>query len=951
MTNEIPFETIKKSEALTRKLLIDEKLEESGWKINDLNKVVLEVDTKNSNFKKADYKTVEDTLKDSEFKTKAYCDYLLLDSTGLPFAVVEAKSASKDWLLGKKQAEEYAEDIRKQTGHPVFIYLTNGTEYRFWNYKETALRKVSGFHSQDDLERIRFQNNNKRPFGELEIRNDIINRPYQNEAITRVLKHIEKGKRKALLVMATGTGKTRVAMALIDMLLRSNRCQRILFLADRRMLMQQAYDKGYMNFFKEEAKAKIYAANPDPTARLYVATIQTMSECFDKFSPGFFDLIISDEAHRSIYNKWKQVFQYFDSLQIGLTATPSEDLEKDTFSFFECEDSLPTFNYAYDEAVAKNWLVPFEVYNARTHFQLKGIKAKDVPDEIKQKLYEQGYDEAEIDFEGTQLEKKVSNRQTNEALVKELMEVCQKDDLGLPAKTIIFAISKKHAAKLRDTFDRLYPDQKSKLVEVIISDDSRAENLKKAFEKENFPRIAISVDMLDTGIDIPEVCNLVFAKPVISKIKFWQMIGRGTRPDEACEHKEWLPNQKKKNFLIIDHWNNFEYHKMHPPEAKETITESIPAQIFRIRLELAKYFYEHGDKENFEKLRGMLIADIKSLPKKNINIREKFYDVDLATKESLWDSVGLDPFEFLKTKISPLMRFKEDVNYDVASFVLKTERLSKALLERDLKQVERLQEKIGETLVRIPLELKKVKPKINYLRKAKSKEFWKSIAYKDTRELQEELAELMRYLRSEPTTLIELELDDVVEERKWDETIFQYGPDGAQEDYVKNYRKKVESYIQDLSDKHPTIKKLKKDEALTEKDMKYLEETLEGPNLYITEDTLQRLYKKHNGSLTQFIKNIVGLYDFPDPKKEVEKYFDIYLKEHPNFNDTQVRFVKALKTVFSNKKHMELKDLFEAPFTNFGAAAPMPLFKEQQLKEMTALCKSLEKKVFADANK
>lgn len=302
-------------------------------------------------------------------KEKAYADYLLLDSYGLPLAVVEAKRTEKDYLSGEKQAEDYANDIKKQTGKDVFIFLTNGYEIWFYNKPFEAPRAVSGYHDRASLERIRFQNYSKKDFSEVPISKDIIDRPYQIESVKRVLEGLDKGKRKFLIVQATGSGKTRVAMALIDVLLRANRAQRILFLADRKELRDQAYgDNGFKTFFPNESKVKVFSGKVDKTPRLYASTIQTFMECYQEFSPGDFDVIISDEAHRSIYNKWKEVFTYFDAIEIGLTATPSDLIERDTFRFFNCENSIPTYLYTYEEAVKDGWLADYQIYVAQTHF-------------------------------------------------------------------------------------------------------------------------------------------------------------------------------------------------------------------------------------------------------------------------------------------------------------------------------------------------------------------------------------------------------------------------------------------------------------------------------------------------------------------------------------------------------------------------------------------------------
>ncbi|MDO9325953.1 MAG: DEAD/DEAH box helicase family protein, partial [Methanoregula sp.] len=364
----------------------------------------------------------------------------------------------------------------------------------FWDRERYSPREVKGFYTQGDLERLRFQKTQDAT-SPVEVDTAIVDRAKGIECVKRVVEHLQRGHRKGLIVMATGTGKTRVAMAIIKILMEKGLVQKVLFLADRRALRDQAMNKGYKLFFPEEAKDKIFAGKYDKSKRLYVSTIQTFQEIYlDKdangqfrLSPGEFDLIISDEAHRSIYNKWKDVFTYFDAIQIGLTATPSEILDKDTLRFFECQNGAPTALYSYDDAVADGVLVDFRksILGARTHFQIAGVRRQDLTEGERAKLLEQGIDPDEIDFEGTELEKKVAVKGTSEAIVREFMENALMDQTGtLPAKSILFAISKKHAYRLQEAFDTLYPEHKGTLARTIVSEDSRADELIRAFEKE-----------------------------------------------------------------------------------------------------------------------------------------------------------------------------------------------------------------------------------------------------------------------------------------------------------------------------------------------------------------------------------------------------------------------------------------------------------------------------------
>jgi len=929
-------------EWLTRIKKIDVSLKGSGWDIKNRSQVWVEVDTKQSDFKSRKYKVVSETIKnDAESK---YADYLLLDKNGDPLAIIEAKRTTKDPVVGQKQAEQYVNDIKKQTGKDVFIFLSNGYEIWFWNKPSENPRMVKGFHSQDDLERLRFQNHLQKDVTSVKINEQIINRPYQIESVKRILEGIRRGQRKFLVVQATGTGKTRVAMGLIDTLLKANRVQKVLFLADRKALRDQAYDEGFKVWFPNEAKSKVFSGELDKNARLYASTIQTFMECYQDFSPGAFDLIVADESHRSIYNLWKDVFTYFDAIQVGLTATPSSLIDKDTFRFFQCNDGKPTAMYNYELAVKEGYLADYRVSGVQTHFQIEGINQGDLSNAIKKELLEKGLEEDEMYWEGTAIEKKVSVVGTNEAIVKEFMDNCLTDETGLPCKSIIFAVSKKHAKRLWEAFEKLYPEYKGRLTRIITSEDSRAQDLLKEFKQESFPRVAISVDMLDTGVDIPEVCNLVFAKPVLSKIKFWQMIGRGTRHDSVCKHRDWLPFGKKDYFLIFDFWNNFEYFNIHPQGKEASPSEAVSVRVFKIRVEQLEIFQKLKDMNRADRLKKIILDDINRLPVKSVSVKEYLREIETAQSKKFWDNVGIEPIKFLKTKITPLMKFQPDVNLNVASFTLKCEKLGLALLQQDKKTIDSVKKEIGEYLECLPKTLQQVKDKKDILEKVLSKSFWTHICYDDTLMLIKEFAPLMPYKRSEPRPIIILDLDDVVQQRK----IIEFGED--KQEYIEVYKEKVEKKIKNLAKKDATIKKIENDEVLTETDLEKLEKTLNSPDLFITEENLRKVYEKSNGTLTQFIKKILKHYKYPDPQIVIEEEFKTFMiANNQLYSADQINFLRTLQTVFSKKKHIDYDDLFDAPFTNFGTQAPMPLFSDEQLKEMIILCQKLEKELFVEA--
>lgn len=939
------------NEFQTRRQKIDVLLREQGWDVEDRSIILTEVDTKQSDFCTQDYKRMSGTLQNN-LESK-YVDYLLLDSVGSPIAIIEAKRTSKDPLISAQtQAEEYANDIKNQIGRDVFIFMSNGYEIWFLDRERYGPRMVKGFFSQRDLERLRYQVDKRLPLADIGVDSRIIDRAKSIEITKRVLEHIEGGHRKTLIVMATGTGKTRVSMAIIDCLMRANWVQKVLFLTDRKALRSQAFDEGYKVYFPEEPKSMILSGVFEREKSLFVSTIQTFMECYNQkdssgrylISPGEFDLIISDEAHRSIYNKWKEVFTYLDAIQIGLTATPADIIDRNTFRFFDCEGGVPTALYDYDEAVADGILCDFRkhVLGARTHFQIEGITKEDLSRDQIVELQEKGIDPEDINFEGTEIEKKVAVIGTNESIVREFMDNCLMDKSGtLPAKTIFFAISKRHARRIWEAFEKLYPVHKNRLAKIIVSEDLKAQDSISEFKKESFPRVAISVDMLDTGIDVPEVCNLVFAKPVFSKIKFWQMIGRGTRSDKVCKNRDLLPDGKKEYFKIFDFWNNFEYFDMHPEGDQKEVCEAVTTRIFLTRLKELEMLESFGDKQQKEVVKKKILEDVASLPKDSVLIRENLKDVEMALSPSLWDNVGLDPLKFLKEKIALLMRYKQDVNMNVASFTLKVERLALTLLTGDGPEKERLKEGIGEMLNCLPRTLNDVKEKGDLLDRVLTHKFWEELTISDCQMLLDDFSELMRYKRSEPVPQIILDLDDIIQERK----IIEFGPE-SKEEYIEVYKEKVEGRVKELADQHPTVIKISRDEVLTEEDLRKLEDTLNSPELYITEDQLRKVYDQSKGTLVQFIKNILGLYRFPDPEEEIRAKFQTYIIENnKQYTADQLNFIRMIGTVFCSKKHIEVSDFFNLPFINFGLNAPTPMFSTDELEDFVEICNQMEEEL------
>lgn len=443
------------NEQQTRYTLIDPVLTKAGWNLADRTSVGFEIPVEGYDAS----------------PQSGITDYCLFRPNGEVLAVIEAKKTRRDARVGKEQVFRYVTEIEKKQSFRPFAIMANGEEIFFWDSDQYPERQVAGFFSREDLERLLHLKQNKLPLNEIKINDKIVNRSYQTEAIRRIGESIEhRKKRKALLVMATGTGKTRTIMALIDVFLRARQAQKVLFLADRDSLVEQALTDGFKVFLPNESRTRIRSYNIDKTARVYVSTLQTLEMCYEKFSPAEFDLIVTDECHRSIYNKYTDVLAYFDAIQIGLTATPAHFIDRDTFRFFETDGTSPTFLYTYDKAVKEGYLADYNVYSAQTKFQRKGIKGVELSPEEQDSLRERGINPEDINYEGTDLERKVTNKDTLRRQWEDLMDVCYKDALRqLPAKTIVFAITQKHAFRLEEAFNEMYPEHKGQLARVITS--------------------------------------------------------------------------------------------------------------------------------------------------------------------------------------------------------------------------------------------------------------------------------------------------------------------------------------------------------------------------------------------------------------------------------------------------------------------------------------------------
>ncbi|HBM16144.1 MAG TPA: restriction endonuclease subunit R [Lentisphaeria bacterium] len=776
------------------------------------------------------------------------------------------------------------------------------------------------------------------------INTTISGRPYQIEAVRSILEVVEKKRRKFLLVMATGTGKTRTCMALIDVLMRSNWVQKVLFLVDRIALREQALDA-----FKEHLpNAPIWPKQGEPEfasdRRVYVATYPSMLNIIESeecpITPHYFDLIVADESHRSVYNIYKNIFDYFDALQLGLTATPKNCIDHNTFKLFNCDDGLPTFAYSYEEAInnVPPYLSDFEVIKIRTRFQQEGINSATIAEVDKKKLLSDGKDPDEISFEGTELEKKVSNKGTNVLIVREFMEESIKDPNGvLPGKSIFFALSRKHAYRLCEVFDSLYPEYMGKLAEVIISDVKGVHGkggILDRFKNSDMPRIAISVDMLDTGIDVREVVNLVFAKPVFSYTKFWQMIGRGTRVLDPSKIKPWCPVKDK--FLIMDCWENFEYFKMQPKgkEAKPTIP--LPVRLFTARLDKLTAALENADKVIESKTVVKIRTDINTLPENSVVVLDNRKYLDTLKEDTYWSSITPEKIGYLRSNIVPIMRVKSDSDFKAMRFELDIVELSTAKLREDKDRFEYLKEGVLETIQKLPLTINIVAKEKAFIDKLSAPLFWSSCTDEDLDEVVIRLAPLMKFIDTASLPETTLNLLDLLTVKDY----IEFGPEHERL-AVNKYRLKVEEIVYNLVKTNRPLQKLLNGEELTESEIEALADTLKNSHPNITEQDLRESYDNKRAKFIQFIKHILGIEPLATFTETVSFAFEEFIREHNNYSQQQITFLLTLKSFIMQKGKAEKKDLIDAPFTQLHPQGIRGIFNAQEINEIVQLIQTL----------
>ena len=901
------------SEYETRKKYIDLELKLAGWDFETNIQEELKLQGMPNN------------------KQEGYADYVLFGKNGLPLAVVEAKRTSVDPKVGQNQAKLYADCIEQEYHQRPVIYYTNGFEIYMWDDVNYPPRKVAGFYTQDELQLLINRRSSRQSLEHIFVDDKITNREYQLEAIKSVCETFEEGHRKALLVMATGTGKTRTAISIVDVLTDKEWVKNVLFLADRTVLVKQAKNN-FTKLLPNMSCCNLLSTIDNPEdSRIVFSTYQTMINAIDNtksktgnklFTPGHFDLIIVDEAHRSIYKKYQAIFDYFDGLVVGLTATPRNDVDRNTYRFFEIENDVPTFAYEYERAVKEGYLVDYHTIKTSTDFMDRGIKYNELSAEEKEE-YENTFadDEDNIpeEIDATAINSWLFNRDTIKKLLELLMEKGLKveggDKLG---KTIIFARNHRHAERIVEIFNQLYPEYKGEFAKLIDNQVKYNENLIEHFSiKDDFPQIAVSVDMLDTGVDVPEILNLVFFKPIKSKIKFWQMIGRGTR---LCKDLFGI-GQDKKEFYIFDYCKNFEFFSENPKGIEANTQISLTERIYGYKLDLIvelqnlKYQSDEAFKNYREELIQEFIDEINKLNKESFLVKAKVHYIEQFSKKDNWIYISTIDLADIKENLIPLFiasdenesakRF-DNLLYQLQVKRIRTEKTSRC--ENAIIETVSELEKLGTVpQVKEKQELILKVAETDYLKEA---DFWK------VEEIRKELRDLIQFIDpyNRPPVYIDIEdtLNDIDEE-------YVYVSTGN--NFI-NYRKKLEKFLTGNLE-NSIIWKIRHNIRLTELEKENLEKIL------FEELGSNKEYAETFGdtNVIKAVRNIVGL-----DKSVASDIFYKYINEN-RLNMKQIQFVKLLVDYVVKNGTIEMEKLTEQPFNTVGQVYELfgnnvDLFKE-----------------------
>jgi type I restriction enzyme, R subunit len=916
------------SEAQTRKLYIDLSLKEAGW--DDLREE-----------RELEYE-VSGMPATTNPSGKGYADYVLWGNNGLPLAVIEAKNTMVDAHKGRHQAELYANCLEQMHGQRPVIFYTNGFESFIWDDQFYIEREIQGFYTKDELQLLIDRRTTRQDLRAFQINTNIVERPYAWEAIKRVSEHFVtehpqgelRGKsRKSLLVMATGTGKTRISAAIVDMLTKTNWAKRVLFLADRNALVTQAKN-AFTEHLPHLSSIDLTKEKEDNGTRLVFSTYPTIMNKIDNtrvaderfYGVGHFDLIIIDEAHRSVYQKYRAIFDYFDSLLVGLTATPKKDIDHNTYSLFEIEDDNPTAAYELDEAVEEEYLVPPKAISVPLKFQREGIKYAQLSEKEKEEYEDKFGDpttgEAPDEIGSEALNRWLFNTDTVDKVLEHVMtdgvKVEGGDKLG---KTIIYAKNHKHATFIEERFNNNYREYSGKFLRVIDNYETKAQDLLETFvdhHEEKEPQIAVSVDMMDTGVDAPRVVNLVFFKLVKSPSKFWQMIGRGTR---LCPNL-FAPGVDKSHFLIFDYCQNFEFFDANPDGIVASSSKSLTQQIFEDKLEIAlllrdKKYSAEDDLKIQKQYIDELHTIVENLDQNRFVVKKEMRYVTEYAHRARWENLSKGDWADINEHLAHLDVPNEADDELARRFDVLMLKFQLALLG-GFKSFERYMVHVSNTADAL---LKKqnipaVGAHVDLLTNLQTEVFWKGVNVKRLDEIRQALRDLIKFLDREQQENVYTHFEDEIDQDQIKEhDVIQSHVN------LQSYRDRVESYIRKNKD-HATIQKIRSNTPINADDLVELENLLfDGEERGTKADFINEYGAQPLG---HFIRSLIGL------DKEAAKAAFASFLQAGNLKADQMTFIKQIIQHLTINGTVGMTLLFEPPFTDIHDQGLMGVFDDAE---------------------